>query len=167
MLPETACACPGEPATRSRRGTMAAPGKVEIARRGIDAFNCGDVEGLLADTTDDVELFAALAGAVEGGGFRGRSGIEGYFTTTAETWSEFRILPEEFRDLGDHVLVLGRIYGLGRGSRVPVEAPNAIVMDFRGAKAWRIHSYFNRREALQQVAGQPTPQQSVDVVLRW
>lgn len=99
--------------------------KVEIARRGIDAFNRGDVEALAVDTTEDVELFAALAGAVEGGGFHGRAGIEAYFQITAETWGEFRILAEDFRDLGDGVLVVGRIWGRGRGSRVPVEAPNA------------------------------------------
>ena len=83
--------------------------KIEIARRGIDAFNRGDVEALAADTTEDVELFAALAGAVEGGGFHGRAGIEAYFQITAETWSEFRILAEDFSNLGDRVLVAGRI----------------------------------------------------------
>ena len=59
--------------------------RVEIARRGVDAFNRGDVEALAADTTEHVELFAALAGAVEGGGFHGRAGIEAYFQITADT----------------------------------------------------------------------------------
>jgi ketosteroid isomerase-like protein len=89
--------------------------KVEIARRGIDAFNRGDVEALAGDTTEDVELFAALAGAVENGGFHGRAGIEAYFQITAETWSEFRILGEDFSNLGDRVLVAGRIWGRGKG----------------------------------------------------
>jgi ketosteroid isomerase-like protein len=124
---------------------------VEVARRGIDAFNRGDVEALAADTTEDVELFAALGGAVEGAGFHGRAGIEAYIQITAETWSEFRILAEDFSDLGDRVLVAGRIWGRGKGSRVPVEAPNTIVMDFRGGRAWRIRSYFDRAEALKAV----------------
>lgn len=76
----------------------------------------------------------------EGGRFRGRAGIGEYFRITAETWGEFRILAEEFRDLGDRVLVVGRVCGLGKGSRVPVEAPNAIVMDFQGDKAWRVQA---------------------------
>jgi ketosteroid isomerase-like protein len=121
--------------------------RAAIAGRGIDAFNRGDVEALLADTTHDVELYPALAGAVEGGGFRGPGGIEAYFQITAETWGEFRIVAEDFRDLGDRVLVVGQIHGRGKGSRVPVEAPNAIVMDFRGEKVWRIHSYFDQAEA--------------------
>jgi ketosteroid isomerase-like protein len=141
--------------------------KVDIARRGVDAFNRGDVEALAADTTEDVELFPALAGAVEGGGFRGRAGIEAYFQITAETWSEFRILAEDLSDLGDRVLVVRRIWGRGKGSRVPVEAPNAIVMDFRGSKAWRIHSYFNQAEALEDVLQEGISQKNVEVVLRW
>jgi len=140
--------------------------KVDIARRGIDAFNRGDVEALAADTTEDVELFPALAGAVEGGGFHGRAGIEAYFQITAETWGEFRVLAEDFYDLGDGVLVVGRIWGRGKGSRVPVEAPNAIVMDFRGAKVWRIHSYFDQAEA-QDVALEAMSRKHVEVVLRW
>ena len=141
--------------------------RIEIARRGIDAFNRGDVEALAADTTEDVELFAALAGAVEGGGFHGRAGIEAYFQITAETWSEFRILAEDFSNLGDRVLVAGRIAGRGKGSRVPVEAPNAIVMDFRGDKVWRIHSYFDQAEALEDVAIGATSRKNVELVLRW
>ena len=140
--------------------------KVDIARRGIDAFNRGDVEALAADTTEDVELFPALAGAVEGGGFHGRAGIEAYFQITAETWGEFRVLAEDFYDLGDGVLVVGRIWGRGKGSRVPVEAPNAIVMDFRGTKVWRIHSYFDQAEA-QNVALETMSRKNVEVVLRW
>ena len=140
--------------------------KVDIARRGIDAFNRGDVEALVPDTTEDVELFPALAGAVEGGGFHGRAGIEAYFQITAETWDEFRILAEDFYDLGDRVLIVGRIWGRGKGSRVPVEAPNAIVMDFRGTKVWRIHSYFDQAEA-QDVALEAMSRKHVEVVLRW
>ena len=132
-----------------------------------DAFNRGDAEAFAAYATEDVELFAALAGAVEGGSFHGRAGIETYFQITAETWGEFRILAEDFRDLGDRVLVVGRIWGRGKGSRVPVEAPNAIVMDFRGEEVWRIHSYFDQAEALDDVALKAMSRKNEEVVLRW
>ena len=88
-----------------------------------DAFNRGDVEALAADTTEDVELFAALGGAVEGGSFHGRAGIEAYFQITAETWSEFRIVAEDFSDLGDRVLVAGRIRGASGPASSSSKAP--------------------------------------------
>jgi ketosteroid isomerase-like protein len=141
--------------------------KIEIARRGIDAFNRGDAEALFQIATDDIELFSALTGAVEEGDFQGGAGLEAYFEIMAATWGEFRILPEEFRDLDDRLLVLGRAWGLGKGSRVPVEAPHAIVMEFRGEHVWRIHSYLDPSEALQDVARSTQSRESVDVVLRW
>lgn len=141
--------------------------KVEIARRGIDAFNHGDVEAFAAYATEDVELFTALAGAVEGRGFHGRAGIEAYFRVTDETWGEFRILAGDYRDLGDRVLVVGRVWGRGKGSRVPVEAPVAIVVDFRGERVWRLHSYLDETEALADVATEARAHRNVEVVLRW
>jgi len=141
--------------------------KTETAMRGIDAFNRGDAGALLQIATDDVELVSALAGAVEGGDFRGRAGLEAYFGIMAATWGEFRILPDEFRNLGDRLLVVGRVWGLGRGSRVPVEAPHAIVMDFKGDQVWRIHSYLDPGEALQDIARTAQSRESVDVVVRW
>ena len=141
--------------------------KVNIAERGIDAFNGGDLEGFAAYATEDVELFTALAGAVEGRGFHGRAGIEAYFQVTEETWGEFRILAEDYRDLGDRVLVVGRVWGRGKGSRVPVEAPVAIVVDFRGERVWRLHSYLDETEALADVATEASSHSNVEVVLRW
>jgi ketosteroid isomerase-like protein len=141
--------------------------KIEIARHGIDAFNRGDAEALLQIATDDIELFSALSGAVEGGAFQGGPGLEAYFEVMAATWSEFRILPGEFRDLGDQLLVIGRVWGRGKGSSVPVEAPHAIVMDFRDEHVWRIHSSFDPGEARQEVARSTRSRESVDVVLRW
>ena len=120
-----------------------------------------------ATTTEDVELFTALAGAVEGQGFHGLAGIETYFRVTDETWGEFRIIGEEYRDLGERVLVVGRVWGRGKGSRVPVEAPVAIVVDFRGERVWRLHSYLDQAEALADVATEATSRKNVEVVLRW
>ena len=50
---------------------------------------------------------------------------------------------------------------------MPVKVPNAIVMDFRGDKVWRIHSYFDQAEALRDVAMDATSRKNVEVVLRW
>ena len=65
-----------------------------------------------------------------------------------ETWAEFRIILDEFRDLGDRVLVLGRTEGRGRGSGVPVDSPYAAIFDFRDGKWWRARGYLDHDEAL-------------------
>ena len=76
---------------------------VEIVKRAIDAFHRRDLDAHDVLFTPDFELFPALRGAVEGGSYRGREGIEGLFDATRDTWEDYRIIADEFRDLGDGV----------------------------------------------------------------
>jgi len=50
---------------------------VEIAKGVVDAFNRHDVEGFFALAASDFEWFPAMAGTVEGGGYRGREDRQG------------------------------------------------------------------------------------------
>jgi uncharacterized protein len=140
---------------------------VAIARRGIEAINRADVEALAPLATEDVELFPSLTVAVEGGSFHGHAGISAYFQMAGKTWDEFRVLAEDFRDLGERVVVVGRALARGKGSRVPVETPYAIVLDFRGDKVWRLRSHFGEAEALEDMAVETASSRNVEVVLRW
>jgi len=124
---------------------------VEIAKRGIDAFNRRDVDGWADLMTSDFEFVPALLRVVEGGSYRGREGVERYFAEISDAWEEIRIVAEEIRDLGDRVLVLGRIEGRGRGSGVPVDAPLGFVVDVRGGNMSRTRGYLDQAEALQSV----------------
>jgi ketosteroid isomerase-like protein len=121
---------------------------VEIVKRVIDAFNRRDVDLIAKLTTPDFEWFPALPGNVEGGGYRGREGIETYLSEIRDTWEELRIFGGEFRDLGDRVLVLGRAEGRGRGSGVPVDTSHGFVAEFRGDKLSRVRTYLDHDDAL-------------------
>jgi len=121
---------------------------VEIAKRGIDAFNHRNVDLLAMLVTPDFAWFPALPGIVEGDGYRGREGIETYFDEISNTWEELRVLGGEFRDLGDRVVVLGRTEGRGRGSGVQVDSPLAMVFDFLETKMSRVLTYLDHGEAL-------------------
>ena len=121
---------------------------VEIARRAIDAFNRRDFDGYDDLYAPDFEWFPALTMALEGGGYRGREGVEKFAADTRENWEELQALPEEFRDLGDRVLVLGRMQGRGKGSGAQVDAPVWNILDFRGGRIWRSRVFFDRAKAL-------------------
>jgi ketosteroid isomerase-like protein len=128
---------------------------VEVAKRAADAYNRGDIETFFAEfVTPDLEWWPALTRAYEGDCYKGRAGIERFFAESAETWEEFRAVSEEFRDLGDRVLVLGRVQGRGKGSGAEVDAPMANILDFRDGRIWRSRVYFDRAEGLR-VAGVP------------
>jgi ketosteroid isomerase-like protein len=74
-----------------------------------------------------------------------------YFQAVSETWEEMRLAVDETRDLGDKVLVLGRMQTRGRGSGVPVDEGMASVHEFRDGKIRRVRVYFDRAEALKAV----------------
>ncbi len=127
---------------------------VEIAKRGIDAFNRRDVEALADVVTLDFEWFPALPSTVEGerfSGYRGREGIETYFEDVRSTWEGLRVLADEFRDLGDSILLLGRADGRGRGSGVEVDMPLGVIYDFRDGRISRVRTYLDHDEALRAV----------------
>jgi uncharacterized protein len=123
---------------------------VQIVKRAIEAFSRGDADAFADLTTPDLEWKVGL-GAVEGEIFRGREGVETYFGRLGSAWDEFRLVPDEFRDLGDVVLVLGRLEGRGRGGGVPVDSPVGAVWDLRDGEIWRLRAYLDQREALETV----------------
>jgi ketosteroid isomerase-like protein len=127
---------------------MSQAANLEIVTRGIDAFNRRAVDALADLTTSDHEFFPALLWVVEGSSYRGREGIERYFVEISDAWEEIQIVAEKIRDLGDRVLVLGRLEGRGRGSGVVVDAPLAFVVDVRGGKMSRTRGYVDHAEAL-------------------
>jgi len=120
----------------------------ECSRKGVDVFNRRDLDAFAALMTDDYEWVGAFLGSVEGGSYRGLEGIARYFREAEETWEEFHAPGVEFRDLGDRVLVLGRMEGRGRTSGVEVQASYTMIVEFRGSKIWRSHAYLDHGEAL-------------------
>jgi ketosteroid isomerase-like protein len=117
----------------------------------MDAYNRRDVDGLFAElATPDFEYYPAVVKALDGGGYRGREGVERFKVDTSENWEELQSFPEEFRDLGDRVLVLGRLKGRGKASGAPVDEPQAVILDFRGDRIWRSRVWLDHAEGLRE-----------------
>src|SRR5208337_1022191 len=120
---------------------------MEVVKQSIEAFNRRDFDALDHRSTPDLEWITRMA-EIEGEIIRGREGVEKYAESLDAAWEEFLALPDEYRDLGDRVLMLGRIEGRGRGSGAPVRSPYAVIYDFRGGKISRLRSFLDHGEAL-------------------
>jgi ketosteroid isomerase-like protein len=121
---------------------------VKIAKRCVDAFDRRDLDELAETVTADFEWVGAFLGVVEGGSYRGGEGLARYFCEAEETWESFSVSGEEFCDLGDTVLVRGRMEGRGRGSGVEVDTPYTMVVEFRDGKVSRSRAYLDHAQAL-------------------
>jgi uncharacterized protein len=83
---------------------------MEVVQAVFEAFAERDVEGVLAHAHSDIELrpvTGEMAGREEP--YRGHDGIREYFRDVASLWDELRIVPGEFRQHGDTILVTGRV----------------------------------------------------------
>ena len=125
-----------------------APENVAIVRELMGAVDRRDIDTFAGVVTPDFEWFPLFAAHVEGDAYRGREGIEAFLGEVDETWEEFRPMPEEYRDLGDRVLALGRLRTRGRTSGVPNDSPWGGVYELRGGKVSRIRTYLDHDEAL-------------------
>jgi ketosteroid isomerase-like protein len=124
---------------------------VEVVRRAFEAFDRGDrptFERLLAP---DVEWHSVA------GPLLGMDTILGRETMLRFLWEDlpegierFRVIPEEFTDLGnDRVLAVGVFQGRGRSSGVEVNMGVASVFEIRDAMVASVRDYSSRNEALE------------------
>jgi ketosteroid isomerase-like protein len=125
--------------------------KVELARQAVDAWNRRDADWVIANSTPDVEFTPAVAGSVEGEArrtLRGADGFRRFFADLDETWEQFEVEVQEFRELGNAVVTVCRVHAMGRGSGLELDQPMAMVSWFRGEKFARAQSFLDLDEAL-------------------
>ena len=67
------------------------------------------------------------------------------------TWDEYEVIPEDFVDVGDRVVVTVRMRGRGRGSGIAVEARLYDVYTLRAGLIVRMDEFAERSEALEVV----------------
>jgi uncharacterized protein len=91
---------------------------VETVRGGYDAFNSGNIDGVLEQLDPDVEWIEPGGGNAPSGTFRGPGSVgNDVLGTVPQYFDEFTAEPENFDDQGDRVVVTGRFKGRRRAAR--------------------------------------------------
>jgi len=122
---------------------------LEIVRRVFTAFSCGDATAMLQDLDPDVVLHVEQAGQ---GVYRGHEGTIKSLVDWTEDFDDFKVVPEEFLDNGDYVVVRTRQTGSGKSSGAPMEGLFWFVCQMREGKTVRIH-VLNTEQAAREAAG--------------
>lgn len=97
--------------------------------------------GLAPLITDDFE-FVTVSQSV--GMPATRRGVEGFFDAYrayAEMWESYRLVPAEFVEVGERVVVEAKISGTTRTGGVPLEQDVAAVYTFEGGRIRRIEEF--------------------------
>src|SRR5438552_18408695 len=89
---------------------------LDLIARGVDAFNEGDLDGMLAPMHPDLE-FQPLRAVLEGTVYHGHEGFRRWLEDMAEDWDEFHLEMVEAAEVGSRwVLVQGRGHARARAS---------------------------------------------------
>jgi ketosteroid isomerase-like protein len=119
---------------------------LELARNAVAAFNRRDVRALVEMTTDDFQ-WVTWTGTVESTVYDGAEGLAGYFQD-ADVWEVLNLDVQEYRDLGEQVLVVGMFHARGGGSGAEIHAPYYSAFLFSQGKLARVRSFRTEEEAL-------------------
>jgi ketosteroid isomerase-like protein len=111
--------------------------QVALVRRLFEAFDRRDRAALVALTDPEIEFFAPTALlANEGRCYRGHDGLVRYLSDVERLWARLELLPEKYREIGNHVVALGRVRAQARDG-LEVMSPTAWIWKVRhGRLAW-------------------------------
>jgi ketosteroid isomerase-like protein len=134
------------PRSRLRRALIR-----RAAQLGLEATNRGDFEAAFALYHPDIELTATGTFVTLGFDpvYRGREERIRFQERWHADWGEFRFEPEELIDLGERVLLVGRVKGSGLSSGVAVDNDWADLFTISTGRVIREQVFFDRAEALE------------------
>ena len=120
---------------------------VEIVRRAFEAYERGDLAGMLKDAHPDQIIYRADP---DGLTYHGPEGFLQAFADWVEGFEEFSVTPEEFIDANDsQVIVRVHQRAVGSESSAPVEGDFWFVHTIRGGKIVRLDMYARKAQALE------------------
>jgi ketosteroid isomerase-like protein len=122
---------------------------VAMAQRFVDHWN--ETGELSWDDLDPGAVFVIDPGSFVAGTYRGHDEIRTLLRLTAEVFDEFRYEFDDWVDLGESILALGRIRARGAQSGATGTQMGAVVIQVRDGMIVSYRSYLRREDALEAV----------------
>jgi ketosteroid isomerase-like protein len=113
-----------------------------------DSYNRRDPEAWVAVWNPDCEWHPFLTARVEGDpGYHGHNGMRAWFEDVDEMFEETLVELDEYREVGDRLLVLGRMTARARPSGAQVSTEVGWIVEPRGERFQRGWAYTSHEEA--------------------
>jgi ketosteroid isomerase-like protein len=118
-----------------------------------DAFNHRDSDAWVAIWNPDCEWHPFLTAREEGDpGYHGHNGMRAWFEDVTEMFDESHVELDQFPEVGDLLLVLGRMTAIRRGTCEKVETEVGWVFEPKGGRFQRGWAYDSHQEAERKAA---------------
>ena len=123
---------------------------VEIVRRGTDAYNRGDLDGLLENWAPDAVVDWSRSRGFDAGVFRGHDAIRAHWQRLLESFDEVRVeIVDPIEEVEDGLLVVENLGYLRGRDGIEVQTRSALLVTIRDGKTASFTLYQTKQEALE------------------
>lgn len=99
----------------------------DVLKQGYEAFGRGDLEGATENFAEDVRWENPEAPQLPNSGvIQGRDTVKQVFAELGDYWESFSIVPDEFIESGDTVVVLSHSEAKGKDTGEEVKLPGSM-----------------------------------------
>ena len=124
---------------------------VEVIRRVWSAFSRGDENTVRLGLHPAVQA-VPFGAAMERMSYRGPDEVIRWWRDEVQAnWEVFETIPEDFRCVGDKMVVTGRWHAWGKASEVELEMPATWIIEVRDGRIVYWQTYTDHAEALEAV----------------
>jgi ketosteroid isomerase-like protein len=124
---------------------------IEVVQQLIDAFNSGDIDGILALTHPDFEVEVPPELSAEPDVYIGHAGMRRYWESFHDALEQVRFELEGYWEADGAVVVAMRVSAKGRRTAIPIEQRNAGVWRTSDGKALKADIFASLPDALHSV----------------
>jgi uncharacterized protein len=132
--------------------------RVELVRRGYEAWNKGDRSWVLEHMSPNVEWITPPEDP-DPGTYRGYEGVERFWSQWRAAVGQLNFAPQEMFAVGDNVVVTALRSGRGEHSGLKVSDTVIQVFTFEDDTCVRVHEYYDRDTALRELGVQGLAEQ--------
>ncbi len=124
---------------------------IEVVEQLVDAFNSGDIDGILALTHADFEVEVPPELSAEPDVYRGHAGMRRYWESFHDALDDVRFQVEGFWEADGAVVVAMRVTAKGRRTAIAIEQRNGGVWRTSDGKALHANIFASLADALDSV----------------
>jgi ketosteroid isomerase-like protein len=123
---------------------------LERVRRGIDAYNRGDLDELLENWAPDAVVDWSRSRGFDAGVFRGHDAIRAHWQRLLESFDEVRVeIVDPIEEVEDGLLVVENLGYLRGRDGIEVQTRSALLVTIRDGKTASFTLYQTKQEALE------------------
>jgi ketosteroid isomerase-like protein len=123
---------------------------VEVMREAFGRWNRRDIDYWIEHADPEVEIWSKYAALDQGGGpYRGHAGMREWRVEIDRNFEFHEVRADDFRSVGDQVVVLGSVRFLGKASESELQYPFGWVCEMRDGRLSRMTFHSSHAEALE------------------